>query len=67
MPDIDVCLPSQPLKDWHLLLIVMGFVLVDLIVLVTVSFVNTARLVPVREPDVEHPDTVNVGTVDTGF
>ena len=51
---------TQPLKDWHLLLIVLVFVLVDVIILTPVSILESSRLAPRRVPDVEHPPSVNV-------
>jgi len=51
---------SQPLLDWHLVLIVLVFVLVDLVILIPASVFESARLVPIPEADVEHMSAVNV-------
>lgn len=53
----------QPLKDWHLLLIVLVFVALDVVLLTLVSVFDTARLQPVIVPDVEHSPSVNVGCI----
>lgn len=50
----------QPLKDWHLFLIVLVFVAVDVIILTLVSIFETARLQPLVVPDVQHPPSLNV-------
>ncbi len=46
--------------DWHLLLMVLVFVLVDVIILTPVSILESSRLAPCRVPDVEHAPSVNV-------
>ena len=51
----------QFLKDWHLMLMVLCFLVVDLIMLTAVTAINGARYVVRTIPDKEHLETtVNV-------
>lgn len=47
---------SQPLKDWHLFLLVTSFVLIDVVILIIATAVPQARLEAVLFPDSEHED-----------
>ena len=48
------------LKDWHLMLVVLLFVVTDIIVLVIAESVEASRFVPTQRVDKELPQTVNV-------
>ena len=52
----------QVFQDWHLFLLVMLCVVVDVIVLTVVSAVDSARLEPVESDDIRHGTEVDVGT-----
>lgn len=52
----------QVFKDWHLFLVVMMCVVVDVFILTIASSVNSARLKPIQTRDVRHGTTeVDVG------
>ena len=51
---------AQVLKDWHLFVIVMIFVLVDVIILTVVSSLDGARFELRRAVDKEFPSRMNV-------
>lgn len=51
---------TQVLKDWHLFLIVMAFVLIDVIILTIVGALGSARFHLETCEDREFPTTVNV-------
>ena len=53
----------QVFQDWHLFLIVMLCVIVDIIILTIVSAVNGARLKPVKTLDIRHGTEVDVGVL----
>ena len=54
----------QVFKDWHLFLVVMLCVVVDVFILIIASSVNSARLKPVNMSDVRHGTTeVDVGII----
>ena len=44
----------QVFKDWHLFLVVMMCVVVDIFILTIASSINSARLKPVQTRDVRH-------------
>ena len=51
---------AQVLKDWHLFVIVMIFVFVDVIILTVVSSLDGARFELRRAVDKEFPSRMNV-------
>ena len=51
---------AQVLKDWHLFVIVMTFVLVDVIILTVVSALDGVRFGLDRVEDLEFPSRPNV-------
>ena len=53
-------LSLQLLKDWHLMLIVLIMVMVDLIIISTVTDVDTARYTVINVRDGENAPSVNV-------
>ena len=53
------------LKDWHLMLVVLVFIVTDIIVLVIADSVEASRFVPTQRVDKELPQTVNVREVMT--
>ena len=53
-------LSLQLLKDWHLMLIVLILVMVDLIILTTVTAVDTARYTVMSVQDGKNAPSVNV-------
>ena len=50
----------QFLKDWHLMIVVLIFVIVDIIILTTVTAVDNARYTFLSVQDRENPPSVNV-------
>ena len=46
----------QVIKDLHLFLVVVGFILVDLLILIPTTASKYGRFHPERVPDVEHPN-----------
>ena len=58
---MSVCL--QPLKDIHLVLFVMVFLLVDIVILVVCTALDDVRLEAVIVPDREHSSELDVCTV----
>ena len=65
-----VLIPNlQLLKDWHLAVIVLIFVIVDLIILITVTAVDGVHYTVRTIHDAEHPTSVNVSwkLVDTPY
>ena len=59
----DIIPNLQPLKDWHLAVIVLIFVIVDLIILITVTAINRVRYTARTIVDPENPTIVNVRTI----
>ena len=53
-------LSLQLLKDWHLMVIVLILVMVDLIVLTTVTAVESSRYTVISVRDRENAPSVNV-------
>lgn len=54
----------QFVKDWHLMLIVAGFIAADVVVLSVVTGLGSSVRYSVHSiPDKERPDTINVCTV----
>lgn len=51
----------QVFQDWHLFLIVMMCVVLDVVVLTIATSVSSARLKPVATDDVRHGTEVDVG------
>lgn len=47
----------QVFQDWHLFLVVMACVVVDVVILTIASSVSSARLKPVETRDVRHRST----------
>jgi len=47
-------------KDWHLMLIVLVFIMTDIIILVIANSVQASRFVPTQREDREFPQSVNV-------
>lgn len=62
----------QPLKDWHLLLFVALFLIIDVVLLSFATSFTTSRLQAVVTSDIEHEDSgVNVrklrGTISASY
>ena len=51
---------TKIIRDWHLAMVVLLFVLVDVVILTIVSCFDSARFKPTYFSDVEHSDTYNV-------
>ena len=53
----------QLLKDWHLAIIVLIFVMVDLIILTTVTAIEDVHYTAKTIHDAENPTIVNVSSI----
>lgn len=60
MPDSNFFTSEQTWKDWHLMVVVMAFVLIDVITLTVVTAVPEARDAPTLIQDEQNPSTINV-------
>ena len=58
-------LSLQLLKDWHLMVIVLILVMVDLIILTTVTAVESSRYTVISVRDRENAPSVNVSQKKT--
>ena len=50
----------QVFKDWHLFMVVMMCVVLDVIILTITSAVSSARLKPVETDDIRHSTDIDV-------